>query len=220
MLPLTRSLVARGFTSYFFKFRPQSISHFKSLCAREHLTSNYSLASVICPRGRILSTQPPKSQPKQESKPPESQLTFDQELAQLSFFQRYKKLLKEFWYVLLPVHGITSALWFGSLWLVVKSGVKIDLNALVNILPFPLPQPFEDSLKNPHLGALALTFALYKLATPFRYMSTVYVAVPTIKILVRKDIIKPLPKLTSSRKIQKEMTRIRNRIVKKRGSDP
>lgn len=32
----------------------------------------------------------------------------------LSLFKRYKKMLKEYWYVLLPVHVVTSAFWFGG----------------------------------------------------------------------------------------------------------
>lgn len=42
------------------------------------------------------------------------ELTFDEELKQLNFYQRYKKLLKEYWYVLIPVHCCTSCFWFGS----------------------------------------------------------------------------------------------------------
>lgn len=146
----------------------------------------------------------------------EPKLTFDEELAQLSFLQRYKKLLKEYWYVLIPTHFFTSAVWFTSLYLLAKSGIKIDMDAIVNfiMLPESLAKPF----KNGNLGSLALALALYKIVSPFRYMSTVYIAVPTIRILVRRGIIKPLPKLTSSSTIQREISNIRNRIVKKRGS--
>jgi hypothetical protein len=47
------------------------------------------------------------------------ELSFDEELKQLSVFQRYKKLAKEYWYVLIPVHCGTSIFWFGSCILVV-----------------------------------------------------------------------------------------------------
>ena len=42
------------------------------------------------------------------------ELSFDEELKQLSLLQRYKKLAKEYWYVLIPVHCCTSILWFST----------------------------------------------------------------------------------------------------------
>ena len=42
------------------------------------------------------------------------ELSFDQELKQLSLLQRYKKLGREYWYVLIPVHCCTSIIWFGT----------------------------------------------------------------------------------------------------------
>ena len=32
----------------------------------------------------------------------------------LSVFQRFKQMYKDYWYVLVPVHLATSAVWFGS----------------------------------------------------------------------------------------------------------
>lgn len=52
--------------------------------------------------------------------PEEVVKSFDQELAELPIFQRYMKLFKEYWYVLVPVHGVTSVLWFGSMYLFAK----------------------------------------------------------------------------------------------------
>ena len=222
MLPFTRTIIYRGFTCYSTQLRLQSVARFKLPWSKLTLARNQSFPKEMYqhqPCRFITSSDPASKKPPQQVKNEPPQLTFDEELAKLSFFERYKKLFKEFWYVLLPVHAATSLFWFGSFYLLVKSGVKIDINTLLNYVPLPMPQAFEDTLKNPHLGALALTFALYKFATPIRYMSTVYVAVPTIKTLVRKGIIRPIPKLTSSSKIQREITRIRNRVVKKRGSE-
>ena len=44
--------------------------------------------------------------------------TFEAELKQLTLIQRYKKMAKEFWYVGIPVVGITSALWLASFYLI------------------------------------------------------------------------------------------------------
>lgn len=46
--------------------------------------------------------------------------TLEEELAKLNLFQRYKKLLKDYWYICLPTHALTSCLWFGSAFLAVK----------------------------------------------------------------------------------------------------
>lgn len=38
----------------------------------------------------------------------------------LTLFQKFKKMYKEYWYVLVPVHLITSAGWFGSFYYMAK----------------------------------------------------------------------------------------------------
>lgn len=224
MLQLSRLLTRRCFNCYSKQIKLKSLSTLTLKYSQDAIFKNHIIRPIIpYVQHRVISNvkQPEKPTQPQPSKPQlnnEEQLTFDEELARLSFFQRYKKLLKEFWYVLIPVHCVTSTFWFGSAFLLAKSGIKIDLDTILNALP--LPQSLESTLRNPNLGALALALALYKLATPFRYMSTVYIAVPTIKTLVRKGIIKPIPKLTSSSRIQREISRIRNRVVRKRGSGP
>lgn len=40
--------------------------------------------------------------------------TVPQTEEKLSIFQKFKKMYKEYWYVLLPVHCVTSVFWFGS----------------------------------------------------------------------------------------------------------
>lgn len=42
------------------------------------------------------------------------------ELSKMSLFQRYKIMLKKYWYVAIPVHAITSALWFGAFYIAAK----------------------------------------------------------------------------------------------------
>lgn len=219
MLPMNRLVSARNFTCLFNQSRVQSVEFCKfrfylkpSACSKApHLEAHFN--------SRLYSSTNVPKDSKSSHVPPEDnqvKLTFDEELAQLSFFQRYKKLLKEYWYVLIPTHFFTSAVWFSSLYLLAKSGIKIDIDAILDLNI--LPESFAKALRNGSLGSLALALALYKLVSPFRYMSTVYIAVPTIRVLVRRGIIKPIPKLTSSSKIQREISNIRNRIVKKRGT--
>lgn len=82
-----------------------------------------------------------------------------------------------------------------------------------------LPEGLVKPLRNPNLGKLAVALMLYKLVSPLRYMSTVYAAIPSIKYLVRRRLIKPVPRLTSKAKIGEEISRIKRKITKKRGED-
>merc|ERR1719158_1196888 len=38
---------------------------------------------------------------------------------------RYKQMMKDYWYVLIPVHVATSIVWFGGFFVMLKSGVDI-----------------------------------------------------------------------------------------------
>ena len=219
MLPMNRLVTVRNFTCLLNQSRVQCIQSngFKlylkpSACSKAPCCVPYFNSRLHCSTNVPKDSDPSRVPPAHN----EAKLTFDEELAQLSFLQRYKKLLKEYWYVLIPTHFFTSAVWFSSLYLLAKSGIKIDIDAILDLNI--LPESLAKALKNGSLGSLALALALYKVVSPFRYMSTVYIAVPTIRVLVRRGIIKPIPKLTSSSKIQREISNIRNRIVKKRGT--
>ncbi len=43
-----------------------------------------------------------------------------QELMKMSLFKRFKVMFKKYWYISIPVHCITSGLWFGLLYLIAK----------------------------------------------------------------------------------------------------
>lgn len=107
----------------------------------------------------------------------------------LSIFQRYKKMLKEYWYVLLPVHGVTSAFWFGGFYYAASCGL--------DIVPFleyiNLPEKFIEPLRNSALGYIAVASAFYKLATPARYMVTLGGTTFATKFLIKRGLIRPVP---------------------------
>lgn len=42
----------------------------------------------------------------------------------LSIFQRFKQMYKDYWYVLVPVHLVTSAAWFGGFYYMAKRYVN------------------------------------------------------------------------------------------------
>ncbi|XP_050429527.1 uncharacterized protein LOC126838829 [Adelges cooleyi] len=84
--------------------------------------------------------------------------------------QRFKIAYKKYWFVVLPVHLVTSSVWFGSFYLISSSG--IDIPALLDSIG--LPAWISEKLKNGHsfTGHLVISYALYKLFTPIRYMVT------------------------------------------------
>lgn len=44
----------------------------------------------------------------------------EKEEKKLSLFQKFKQMYKEYWYVLVPVHLVTSAAWFGGFYYLAK----------------------------------------------------------------------------------------------------
>ncbi|KAK6631904.1 hypothetical protein RUM44_006934 [Polyplax serrata] len=114
-------------------------------------------SGVTCMRSQFFNTRPPtgNDQVPQEKK--------------LSMFQKIKKMWKEYWYVVFPVHLVTSAVWAGGFYYLVQSG--IDIPAL--LLSLGAPESWVEKLKASNAGNIVLTYTLYKLVTPLRYAVTI-----------------------------------------------
>ena len=78
-------------------------------------------------------------------------------------------MFKDYWYVLLPVHVATSAVWLGGFYLALKSAV--DIAGLLERLG--TSDWILDYLRHSEAGYIALSYACYKIATPARYAVTV-----------------------------------------------
>uniref|UniRef100_A0A182M783 DUF1279 domain-containing protein n=1 Tax=Anopheles culicifacies TaxID=139723 RepID=A0A182M783_9DIPT len=126
--------------------------------------------------------QPTREQQEiEEPTPPEPE--------KLGLFARFKKMYKEYWYVLVPVHCITSVMWFGGFYYASTSGV--DVIAILESLGVSetLINPVRDS----SLGHIAIAYLLYKIATPARYTVTLGGTTISIKYLEQWGYIKPIP---------------------------
>ena len=78
--------------------------------------------------------------------------------------QKFKKMFKDYWYVLIPVHVATSIVWYGGFYVMCKSGVDIP-----GILAwFGTSEAYLEKLQNSNMGYYALAYACYKVATPAR----------------------------------------------------
>uniref|UniRef100_A0A182IQM9 Uncharacterized protein n=1 Tax=Anopheles atroparvus TaxID=41427 RepID=A0A182IQM9_ANOAO len=107
----------------------------------------------------------------------------------LGLFARFKKMYKEYWYVLVPVHCLTSVMWFGGFYYASTSGV--DVIAILESVGVSetLINPVRDS----SLGHIAIAYLLYKIATPARYTVTLGGTTISIKYLEQWGYIKPMP---------------------------
>lgn len=87
-----------------------------------------------------------------------------------NIFQRFKTMAKNYWYIVLPVHLVTSTVWFGSFYLIASSG--IDVPALLDSLHFP--EWIIEKVRNGNswTSYLVIAYGLYKICTPLRYMVT------------------------------------------------
>ncbi|XP_042879219.1 protein FAM210A-like isoform X2 [Penaeus japonicus] len=107
----------------------------------------------------------------------------------LSLVQKFKLMYKQYWYVLIPVHVVTSIVWYGSFFIAAKSGVDIvpmmeKLGAGEKIL---------SHLRNSNAGYYAIAYAMYKIATPARYTVTIGGTTLSINYLKKRGYIKPVP---------------------------
>lgn len=149
-----------------------------------------------------------KDEPTEPACPPNLQ-----ETAKLGLFARFKKMYKEYWYVLVPVHCVTSVFWLGGFYYAATTGVDV-IAALEWIgVSEKLITPVRDS----SLGHIATAYLLYKIATPARYTVTLGGTTVSIKYLVQWGYIKPIPtkaELVQMYKDKKE--NIQDRIAEKK----
>ncbi|XP_017029268.1 uncharacterized protein C18orf19 homolog A [Drosophila kikkawai] len=111
------------------------------------------------------------------------------EAANMSLMSKFKHMYKKYWYVLIPVHVVTSLGWFGGFYYLSKSGV--DVPALLQYLH--LSENIIQKVQSSHMGHYAIAYLCYKVATPLRYALTLGCTTISIKHLVLHGYIKPMP---------------------------
>ena len=134
-----------------FTYRQQRCNNiFESVPEKHDITNLYPSSTTIL---RAYSTEHNDKQP--EANP--------------GIVKRFKQMFKDYWYVLLPVHVATSAVWLGGFYVALKSGV--DIVGLLERLG--TSERILDYLRHSEAGYIALSYACYKIATPARYAVTV-----------------------------------------------
>lgn len=111
------------------------------------------------------------------------------ETSNLTLFAKFKLMYKQYWYVLIPVHVITSFSWVGAFYYMSKCGV--DIPALLQYIH--LSDTIIQKVQNSNMGHAAIAYLCYKIITPVRYAVTVGATTVSIKYLVQRGHIKPIP---------------------------
>lgn len=101
-------------------------------------------------------------------------------------FQKFKSVVKQYWYIAVPVHLGTSVIWFGTFFGATKAG----LDFVPALEKTSLPVKYIEPLKKGNVGNLAQALVLYKLVAPLRYASTLAVTRSVIRSLKKRNIIK------------------------------
>uniref|UniRef100_A0A1I8NFA0 DUF1279 domain-containing protein n=1 Tax=Musca domestica TaxID=7370 RepID=A0A1I8NFA0_MUSDO len=157
------------------------------------LSSQYQLWSTT-PTRRLFSTkQTPDQTNKSDTKSAVASADVNDvlfgEASKLGLFAKFKLMYKKYWYVLIPVHVVTSAGWLGGFYYLSQSGV--DVPAILQYLH--LSETIIEKVQGSSLGHWAVAYLCYKVATPLRYAVTLGGTTVSIKYLVQAGYIKPMP---------------------------
>ncbi|ODM94843.1 hypothetical protein Ocin01_11841 [Orchesella cincta] len=109
----------------------------------------------------------------------------------LGLFARFKAMYKDYWYVLVPVHVLTSTVWFGAFYKVSSSGVDIAYY----LRKLGVNETVIKHVTASSMGHIAVAWALYKVATPARYAVTLGGTHYSINVLRNMGYIKPAKEL-------------------------
>ncbi|XP_020841265.1 protein FAM210A [Phascolarctos cinereus] len=128
-----------------------------------------------------------------------------------SLYQRFKKTFRQYGKVMIPVHLVTSGIWFGTFYYAALKGV--------NVVPFlehvGLPDSIVGILKNSQSGNALTAYALYKIATPARYTVTLGGTSITVKYLRSHGYMSTPPPVTEY--FQDRMEETKDLITEKMG---
>ncbi|KAH8269819.1 hypothetical protein KR026_000061 [Drosophila bipectinata] len=116
------------------------------------------------------------------------------EAANMGLFAKFKHMYKQYWYVLIPVHVITSVGWFGGFYYLSKRHVYpsgVDVPSLLQYIH--LSETIIEKVQGSDMGHYAIAYLCYKVATPLRYALTLGCTTVSIKYLVQHGYIKPIP---------------------------
>ncbi|KAJ8353769.1 hypothetical protein SKAU_G00213360 [Synaphobranchus kaupii] len=161
----------------------------------------------------VRSAEPHKSKAEEEPKPappPDDPAEMDPlQDKSIGLVQRFKKTFKQYGKVMIPVHFLTSSLWFGTFYYSAMKGV--------NVVPFlefiGLPETLVSLLRDSQSGYALTAYAMYKIATPARYTVTLGGTSFTVKYLRKHGYFSTPPPVKEY--FQDKMEETRERLTEK-----
>lgn len=162
---------ATGLRSVLMRVSVQEPRVFLCCCAphsSSHVTNQRWLLTSTSSRA-APPPKPPEDKSESLTPTPEEEVDVDPlQDKSMGLFQRFKKTFKQYGKVLIPVHLVTSSLWFGTFYYAAMKGV--------NVVPFlemiGLPETLVSLLRDSSSGYALTAYAMYKIATPARYTVT------------------------------------------------
>ncbi|KAL0961684.1 hypothetical protein UPYG_G00330390 [Umbra pygmaea] len=123
--------------------------------------------------------------------------------------QRFRRTLKQYGKVMIPVHLLTSSMWFGTFYYAAMKGV--------NVVPFldyvGFPEKLVKLLENSQSGFALTAYAMYKIATPARYTVTLGGTSLSIRYLRKHGYMTTPPPVKEY--LQDKMEETRERLSEK-----
>ncbi|KAM9805588.1 uncharacterized protein C18orf19 homolog A [Syngnathus typhle] len=134
-------------------------------------TSSSSLAAhqpKHQPPGGERSTSSPQTSDQQDKDGPGVEEVDPLQDNSIGLAQRFKKTFKQYGKVMIPVHLLTSSLWFGTFYYAAMKGVNVvQFLEMINV-----PETLVGLLRDSSSGYALTAYAMYKIATPARYAVT------------------------------------------------
>ncbi|KPP63595.1 hypothetical protein Z043_118129 [Scleropages formosus] len=125
--------------------------------------------------------------------------------------QRFKKTFKQYGKVMIPVHLLTSTIWFGAFYYTAMKGV--------NVVPFleyvGFPEKLVSLMEKSQSGYAITAYAMFKMATPARYTVTLAGTSLSVKYLRRHGYMSTPPPVKEY--LQDKMEETRERLSEKMG---
>ncbi|CAL8286882.1 unnamed protein product [Merluccius merluccius] len=127
----------------------------------------------------------------------------------IGLIQRFKKTFKQYGKVMIPVHLLTSSVWFGTFYYAAMKGANVG-----QFLDFiGLHAQIFDLLGNSSGGYALTAYAMYKVATPARYTVTLGGTSLSVKYLRRHGYFSTPPPVKDY--IQDKMEETKERLTER-----
>ncbi|XP_036371820.1 uncharacterized protein C18orf19 homolog A [Megalops cyprinoides] len=181
----------------------------RTLCPRPRWVSTSGVPAATAPRSTSSGDEARRTPTETGTAAEISTETDPLQDKSISILQRFKRTFKQYGKVMIPVHLVTSSVWFGTFYYAAMKGV--------NVVPFleviGFPEKIVNLLQSSQSGHAITAYAMYKIATPARYTMTLGGTSLSVKYLRKKGYMSTPPPVKVY--LQDKMEATRERISEK-----